>query len=99
MQAAPRRGESENPRAKEGDNSSKDFSNADLRALVQRVEQLLEEKKTIQEDINEVMAEAKGNGFDTKTIRAVIKIRAMDRDKRRDAEDMLDVYLRALGDR
>lgn len=68
-----------------------------LRSIVERVERLLEEKATLMEDIKEVYAEAKGNGFDTKTLRTAIRIRAMDPAKRSEAEAILDLYMSALG--
>ena len=77
-----------------GDNS---LNSGQLRAFVERVERLSEEKKAIADDIKDVFAEAKGNGFDTKVMRKAIKIRAMDRDKRREEEEILDLYLAALG--
>lgn len=69
-----------------------------LRSVVERVERLLEERAELQEDIKEVFAEAKGNGFDTKTIRSAIRIRAMDPAKREEAQAMLDLYLAAIGE-
>lgn len=70
-----------------------------LRSIVERVERLLEEKATLMEDIKEVYAEAKGNGFDTKTLRTAIRIRAMDPAKRSEAEAILDLYMAAIGDK
>lgn len=70
---------------------------AKLVSLVERIERLLEERATLQEDIKEVFAEAKGEGFDTKTMRKAIAIRAMDPAKRQEAEAILDLYLSALG--
>lgn len=68
-----------------------------LKAFVERIERLTEEKQECAEAIREVLGEAKGNGFDVKTIRAIVKIRAQDKDKRREAEEMLDLYLQAMG--
>lgn len=70
---------------------------AQLVSVVERIERLMEEQSVLREDIKEVFAEAKGNGFDTKTLRKAIAIRAMDPSKRREAEAMLDLYLSALG--
>jgi uncharacterized protein (UPF0335 family) len=64
-----------------GDNS---VNGAHLRAFVERVERLEEDKKALSDDIKGVYAEAKGNGFDAKQMRAVIRIRRQDRDKRRE---------------
>lgn len=72
-------------------------SQAKLVSVVERIERLLEERAALQEDIKEVFAEAKGDGFDTKTLRKAIAIRAMDPAKRQEAEAMLDLYLSALG--
>jgi uncharacterized protein (UPF0335 family) len=69
-----------------------------LRAFIERIERLEEEKKAIADDIKEVYAEAKGNGFDVKVMRKVISLRKMDRDKRIEEETILDLYLTALGD-
>ena len=68
-----------------------------LRAFVERIERLLEEKQALADDIKDVYAEAKGNGFDSKIIKLVVKIRADDRDKRLEEETILDLYLAALG--
>ena len=68
-----------------------------LKSLIERIERLEEEKKTIQEDIKEVFAEAKGSGFDTKIMRQIIKIRRMDKDDLDEQETLLDIYKRALG--
>lgn len=73
------------------------FAQGQLRAIVERIERLEEEKKTIAGDIKEVYAEAKGNGFDTKILRKVISIRKKDAGERQEEEAMLDVYLSALG--
>jgi len=69
-----------------------------LRAFVERIERLEEEKRAIAEDIKEVYAEAKGNGFDAKIMRKVISLRRMDRDKRVEEETILELYLSALGE-
>jgi uncharacterized protein (UPF0335 family) len=68
-----------------------------LRAFIERIERLEEEKKAISDDIKEVYAEAKGSGFDTKAMRQIIKIRKQDRNERAEAEAILDLYLHALG--
>ena len=68
-----------------------------LRAFIERIEVLNEEKSALTEDIKEVFAEAKGTGFDTKIVRKVIAVRKMDRDKRAEEEALLDLYLSALG--
>jgi len=68
-----------------------------LRALIARIEKLEEEKTGISADIREVFAEAKGNGFDVKAIRTIIKMRKMDAQEREEQETVLDTYLHALG--
>ena len=69
-----------------------------LRAFLERIERLEEEKRAIADDIKEVYAEAKGTGFDTKIMRKIISLRRQDRDKRREEEEILDLYLSALGE-
>ncbi|HEX8233988.1 MAG TPA: DUF2312 domain-containing protein [Caulobacteraceae bacterium] len=69
-----------------------------LKSIVERVERLEEDKATIAADLKEVFAEAKGNGFDTKTLRKVIRWRKQDRAKRQEEEALLDLYLSALGE-
>lgn len=69
-----------------------------LRSIVQRIERLEEEKKTISDDIKEVYAEAKANGYDVKVLRKVIALRKRDIDERREEEAIMELYLEALGD-
>ncbi|MEM5501810.1 MULTISPECIES: DUF2312 domain-containing protein [Ahrensia] len=68
-----------------------------LRAFVERIERLEEEKKTIADDIKEIYAEAKGNGFDVKVLRKVVALRKQDMNERLEHEAVLDLYLHALG--
>ncbi|MEM9104622.1 MAG: DUF2312 domain-containing protein [Pseudomonadota bacterium] len=68
-----------------------------LRAFVERIERLEEEKKTIADDIKEVYGEAKSMGYDTKVLRKVISIRKQDQTERLEQEAVLDTYLHALG--
>jgi uncharacterized protein (UPF0335 family) len=68
-----------------------------LRAFIERIEKLEEEKAAIADDIKEVYAEAKANGFDTKTLRQVVRIRKLDSAERQEQEALLDLYLHALG--
>ena len=68
-----------------------------LRTIVERVERLEEEKKTIAEDIKEVYTEAKANGFDTKILRKVVSLRKVEAAERQEQEAMLDLYMVALG--
>ena len=73
------------------------FAQGQLRALVERIERLEEEKKSIAGDIKEVYAEAKGNGFDTKVLRKIVSIRKQDHNERMEQEALLELYLTALG--
>jgi uncharacterized protein (UPF0335 family) len=68
-----------------------------LRALIERIERLEEEKQTIADDIKDVYAEAKGNGFDTKAIRTIVRLRKKDQAEREEEETVLDLYKAALG--
>lgn len=68
-----------------------------LKSIIGRVEKLEEEKAGISADIRDVFAEAKGNGFDVKAIRTIIKMRKMDASEREEQETLLDTYMRALG--
>lgn len=68
-----------------------------LRSIIDRVEKLEEEKSAIGADIRDVFAEAKGNGYDVKALRQIIKIRKMDAHERDEQETILDTYMRALG--
>ena len=73
------------------------FAQGQLRSLVERIERLEEEKKTIAADIKEVYAEAKGHGFDTKILRKVISLRKKEATEREEEQSMLDLYMEALG--
>jgi uncharacterized protein (UPF0335 family) len=68
-----------------------------LRAFIERVERLEEEKQTIADDIKEVFAEMKGTGFDTKAVRTIIRLRKKDQAERQEEEAILDLYKAALG--
>lgn len=67
-----------------------------LRAFVERIERLEEEKAALSADIREVYSEAKGSGFDIKIIRKVVALRKLDQSERQEQEELLDVYRRAL---
>lgn len=73
------------------------FAKDQLKAFVERIERLEEEKKSITDDIKDVYGEAKGNGFDVKALRAVIRLRKQDAAERQEHELILDTYLNALG--
>lgn len=68
-----------------------------LKSIIERIERLEEEKRGLAEDIKELYAEAKGNGYDTKTIRQLVKIRKIPEADRREQEELLDTYRAALG--
>jgi uncharacterized protein (UPF0335 family) len=68
-----------------------------LKSLVERIERLEEEKKGIADDIRDVFAEAKGQGFDTKVMRQVIRLRKKDSAERQEEEALRDLYMHALG--
>ena len=73
------------------------FAAGQLKSLVERIEKLEEEKAALTADIREVYAEAKGQGFDTKIMRQVVRMRKMETADRQEAEAILDLYLSALG--
>lgn len=75
-----------------GDNSAKR-----LISIIERLERLEADKKEVMEDAKEVLAEAKSAGYDTKTIKKIIKLRAMDADNRREEEEILELYKAAVG--
>jgi uncharacterized protein (UPF0335 family) len=79
---------------REGHNSAVNAGH--LRAFIERIEKLEEEKRAIADDVKDVYAEAKGNGFDAKIIRKIVAMRRMDRDKRREEEEILALYCDAL---
>jgi len=68
-----------------------------LKSIIERIERLEEEKSGLAEDIKEVYGEAKGTGFDVKTIRKLIKLRKMDTEKRREEDELLELYKAAIG--
>ena len=79
-----------------GDNSKR-FAKDQLKAFVERVERLEEEKATIASDIRDVYAEAKSTGFDVKALRTIVRMRKQDADERRQHEAILETYMHALG--
>lgn len=72
------------------------FAKDHLKSFINRIERLEEEKKALGSDIKEVFAEAKGNGFCTKTMRKVLALRKLDTADRQEQEAMLDLYLTAM---
>lgn len=73
------------------------FAKDQLRSFIERVERLEEEKAALSTDIREVYSEAKATGFDTKTMRQVIRLRKLDTADRQEQEAILDLYMSALG--
>jgi uncharacterized protein (UPF0335 family) len=68
-----------------------------LKSFLDRIERLEEEKKGLADDIKDIYAEAKGTGFDVKTMRKILKLRKMETDKRREEEELLELYKAAIG--
>ena len=77
--------------------SGASFAAGQLKAFIERIERLEEEKQTIADDIKDVYAEAKANGYDTKIMRQVVRIRKQDKSEREEMEALLDLYMEALG--
>ena len=80
-----------------GGDNSQTVATGQLRALIERIERLAEEKKTITDDIREIYAEAKGTGFDTAAIRKIVALRKMDQAERQEKAAILGLYADALG--
>ena len=83
--------------AAKDDESAIRFGKDQLKAFIERVERLEEEKKTIADDIRDVYAEAKGSGFDVKALRTIVRLRKQDADERKEQEAILETYMHALG--
>lgn len=77
--------------------STNSIDSGHLKAFIERIERLEEEKAAIAGDIKEVYAEAKGNGFDTKVLRKIVSIRKQDHNERLEQEALLELYMTALG--
>jgi len=73
------------------------FAKGQLKAIIERIEKLEEEKKAISDDIKDVYGEAKGGGFDVKALRTIIRMRKQDADERQEQETILETYMQALG--
>lgn len=73
------------------------FAKDQLKAFVERVERLEEEKKAMVDDIRDVYVEAKDNGFDVKALRTIVRLRKQDANERREQEAILEIYMHALG--
>jgi uncharacterized protein (UPF0335 family) len=85
------------PQPSERAGPSASFARDQLKSIIERVERLEEEKKAISDDIKDVFAEAKANGFDVKALRTVIRLRGQDADERAEHEAILETYMHALG--
>jgi uncharacterized protein (UPF0335 family) len=73
------------------------FAKDQLKAIIERIERLEEEKKTISDDIRDVYGEAKGNGYDVKALRTIVRMRKQDANERAEQETILETYMQALG--
>ncbi len=85
---------------KQDSNSTQDtggVSGQRLKAFIERIERLEEEKGALAEDIKDIYAECKGVGFDVKIVRKVIRLRKMETEKRREEEELLELYKSAIG--
>ena len=83
--------------AEKNEETAHRFAKDQLKSVIERIERLEEEKKTTSEDIREVYAEAKVNGFDVKALRTIVRLRKMDVDERKEEEAVLETYMHALG--
>jgi uncharacterized protein (UPF0335 family) len=95
--AMPASSAAEKLEAGEAERANTSFARDQLKAIIERIERLEEEKKATSDDIRDVYAEAKGNGFDVKALRAIIRMRKMDSDERKEQEAVLETYMHALG--
>ena len=96
MEAKNKEAETENKQANAQDEVF-EVSSKHLKAFVDRLEKLEEEKTAISEDIKDVYGEAKAIGFDTKTLRTIVSLRKKDVEKRREENELLDLYMSAIG--
>lgn len=85
------------PAEKSNDDTAHSFAKGQLKAIIERIEKLEEERKAISDDIKDVYGEAKGNGFDVKVLRTIIRLRKQDADERQEQETILETYMQALG--
>ena len=85
---------------KDSSDGSKDVNGVSgqrLKTYLDRIERLEEEKKGLADDVKDIYAEAKGFGFDVKTLRKIIALRKLDVEKRREADELLELYKAAIG--
>jgi uncharacterized protein (UPF0335 family) len=88
------------PSAETRERAATAFAESQLRSIIERIERLEEEKKGIADDIKDVYAEAKGNGYEVKALRRVVRIRRMDQSQKAahdEVENILETYMQALG--
>jgi uncharacterized protein (UPF0335 family) len=85
------------PAAVENDPATTSFAKDQLKSIIERIERLEEEKKAIADDIRDVYAESKGNGYDVKALRAIVRMRKQDPNERLEEETILETYMQALG--
>lgn len=78
-------------------NAETNVAAEELRAFIERIERLEEEKKTISDDIKDVYGEAKGRGYDSKVLRKIVSLRKQDANERAEQDAILELYLQALG--
>jgi uncharacterized protein (UPF0335 family) len=82
---------------KEDEAPATKFAKDQLKSIIERIERLEEEKKAISDDIRDVYAESKGNGFDVKVLRMIVRMRKQDANERQEQETILETYMQALG--
>jgi uncharacterized protein (UPF0335 family) len=82
---------------KEDEAPATKFAKDQLKSIIERIERLEEEKKAISDDIRDVYAESKGNGFDVKVLRMIVRMRKQDANERQEQETILETYMHALG--
>jgi uncharacterized protein (UPF0335 family) len=82
---------------KEDEAQATKFAKDQLKSIIERIERLEEEKKAISDDIRDVYAESKGNGFDVKVLRMIVRMRKQDANERQEQETILETYMQALG--
>lgn len=91
------RGPAKSKVEKAEDRTANTIAVGQLRSFIERIERLEEEKSTIGDDIKEVYAELKGSGFDSKTVRTIIRLRKKEDHERHEEQAMLELYMDALG--
>ena len=82
---------------KEDEAPATKFAKDQLKSIIERIERLEEEKKAISDDIRDVYAESKGNGYDVKVLRMIVRMRKQDANERQEQETILETYMQALG--